>query len=147
VAERVAADLREYLKDLPDLTIGDIEPFLSMSDQPNWQADYSAWRAAVQKATGKPIAYLFVDIDWARLNWEEGLKAIAQYPQDTHLPLGIIYNASPPGRLEGQPGLAQRSAPEFRAHRARPAHKATMGHVYVLGEVPRACRDRRKWLG
>jgi hypothetical protein len=50
----------------------------------------------VQKATGKPIAYLFVDIDWARPNWEEGLKAIAQYAQNTKLPLGIIYNASQP---------------------------------------------------
>jgi hypothetical protein len=96
VAERVAANLREYLKLFPDLVIGDIEPIPSMSSQPNWQTDYTAWRMAVQKATGKPIAYLFVDIDWTRTNWEQGLKAVVQYAQNTHLPLGIIYNASPP---------------------------------------------------
>jgi len=27
---------------------------------------------------------------------DQGLKAVAQYARNTHLPLGIIYNASPP---------------------------------------------------
>ena len=121
VAERVTANLREYLKVFPDLTIGDIEPFPSMSDQPNWQADYSAFRAAVQKATGKPIAYLFVDIDWARPNWEEGLKAIAQYAQNTHLALGIIYNASPPAASKDNQAWLNEARQNF-AHIERDLH-------------------------
>jgi hypothetical protein len=121
VAERVAVNLREYLKVFPDLTIGDIEPFPSMSDQPNWQADYSAWRAAVQKATGKPIAYLFVDVDWARPNWEEGLKAIAQYAQNTHLALGIIYNASPPAASKDNQAWLNEARQNF-AHIERDLH-------------------------
>lgn len=96
VAARVAANLREYQKLFPDVVIGDIEPFPSITDQPNWQNDYKAWTQAVQHAVGKPVSYLFVDINWGQVKWQQSLPAVAAFARANSLPLGMIYNAAPP---------------------------------------------------
>jgi hypothetical protein len=97
VAARVAANLREYQKLFPDVVIGDIEPFPSITEAPQWQADYRQWRQAFRRAVGKPIAYLYVDINWGQAGWEPSVRAVSQFAHASDLPLGIIYNAAPSG--------------------------------------------------
>ena len=65
VAERVAANLREYLKVFPDAIIGDGEPFPSISDQPGWQKDYQEWLQAFRAKVGN---FTSVDINWGHTN-------------------------------------------------------------------------------
>jgi hypothetical protein len=43
VVARVAANWREYQKVFPNVIIGDIEPFPSITAQPSWQSDYRTW--------------------------------------------------------------------------------------------------------
>jgi hypothetical protein len=96
VAARVAANLREYQKYFPDVIVGDIEPFPSITSQATWQGDYKTWTQAFQHAVGKPISFLYVDINWGQSQWPQSLTTIAGFAHDANLPLGIIYNAAPP---------------------------------------------------
>ncbi|MBV8919849.1 hypothetical protein [Bradyrhizobium sp.] len=96
VAERVAANLREYQKVFPHVIIGDGEPFPSITDQPHWQDDYKEWLRFFQVKTGQPLAYTFVDINWGVTHWPASLQAMRDFAHQVHLPLGTIYNDAPP---------------------------------------------------
>jgi hypothetical protein len=96
VVDRVAANLREYLKVFPDAIIGDGEPFPSITDQPGWREDYQQWLATFRAKVGKPLAFTSVDINWGHTNWPQSLRAFATFARDAHMPIAIIYNAAPP---------------------------------------------------
>ncbi|MDQ0475203.1 hypothetical protein [Labrys wisconsinensis] len=96
VAARVAANLREYQKLFPAVVIGDTEPFPSITDQPQWRADYQRWRQAFGRAVGQPLASLTVDINWGQPSWPRSLAAVAGFARGAGLPLGLIANAAPP---------------------------------------------------
>src|SRR5438552_5531130 len=98
VAQRAVAIMREYQNVLPDVIIGDTEPFPALTKQPNWQAEYKEWMQAFNKAFGKPIAFLNIDINWPEDNWhwQQSLVQVVQFARENHLQLGIVYNAAFP---------------------------------------------------
>ncbi len=96
VAERVAANVGEYRKFFPHVIIGDGEPLPSITDQPHWQDDYKEWLRFFRMKTGQPLAYTFIDINWGVTHWPTGLQAMADFAHQTHLLVGITYNAAPP---------------------------------------------------
>ncbi len=98
VAERAAAIMREYQKVFPNVAIGDTEPFPSLANQPNWQAEYKEWMQAFNQAFGKPIGFLNLDINWPQDNWhwQQSLQQVKQFARANHLQIGIIYNAAFP---------------------------------------------------
>ncbi len=98
VVDRVAANIREYQKVFPDVVIGDIEPFPSITMQPGWEADYQRWLDLFRSKIGKPMAYTYIDIDWNHANWQQGLRTFVSFAHDVHMPIGIIYNAAPPNK-------------------------------------------------
>lgn len=98
VAERVAANLREYIKVFPDVTIGDGEPLPVITAQPDWQNDYKEWLRLFRMKTGKPLSYTVIDINWGHANWPQSLQAFVSFARDVHMPIGIIYNAAPPNK-------------------------------------------------
>lgn len=95
VAARVAANLREYQKLFPNVVIGDIEPFPSITDEPQWSADYQHWREAFRRAVGEPVAFLSADLNWGQTSWPRSLVAAADFAHHADLPFGVIYNAAP----------------------------------------------------
>jgi hypothetical protein len=96
VADRVAANLREYLKVFPDAIIADGEPFPAITDRPGWQKDYQEWLETFRAKVGKPLSFTSVDINWGHVNWPQSLRAFATFAGGAHLQIGIIYNAAPP---------------------------------------------------
>jgi hypothetical protein len=98
VAERVAANLQEYMKVFPDVIISDSEPFPSITDQPGWQNDYKEWLQAFHAKVGKPLSFSAVDINWGHTNWPQSLRAFTLFAHDVHVSVGIIYNAAPPNQ-------------------------------------------------
>ncbi|MBV8701060.1 hypothetical protein [Bradyrhizobium sp.] len=96
VADRVAKNLHEYLKVFPNASIGDGEPFPSITDQPTWKDDYRHWMEAFHAKVGKELAFTNVDINWGVKNWPASLQAVARFAQEVKIPLGVIYNAGPP---------------------------------------------------
>jgi hypothetical protein len=96
VAERVAANVREYQKVFPHVVVGDTEPFPSITDQPHWQDDFRKWQHLFHVKSGQPLAYVFVDINWPVSHWPASLNAWSSFARSYSLPFGIIYNAAPP---------------------------------------------------
>ncbi len=95
VVKRVAANIAEYRKAYPRISVGDVEPIPSLTSQPRWQIAYQSWMASYSSTTGQPLAFLHFDIDWGNPGWQAGLKAAVQFARLAHLPFGVIYNASP----------------------------------------------------
>jgi hypothetical protein len=96
-AERAAAIIAEYQKVFPHVIVGDIEPFPAITEQPNWRADYREWMADFEAATGQPIAFLHVDINWPKPDWPASLQEAAAFARERGLTFGIIYNGSVTG--------------------------------------------------
>lgn len=115
VAERAAAVMREYQKVFPNVVIGDTEPFPVLTQQPNWQRDYSEWMQAFSKAFGKPIAFLNMDIDWPRDHghWQQSLEQAADFARANHLALGIVYNTAVPGGAKSDERWLKSAADNF----------------------------------
>jgi hypothetical protein len=95
VADRVAANIKEYQKVFPHVVIGDSEPFPSITDQPHWQDDFMAWRHFIHVKTGQPLAFTQVDINWGIQRWPASLESFEQFSRKTSYSFGIIYNAAP----------------------------------------------------
>ena len=98
VAERAAAIVQEYQKVFPAVKIGDTEQVPALTQQLHWQDDYRQWRQAFLQATGKPISFLSLDINWPADNWHwhQSVTEVADFTRSVSLPLGIIYNATVP---------------------------------------------------
>lgn len=93
VAQDVAKNLRMYRVVFPDLKVGDIEPVLSLTDG-DMANEIAQWIDAYRSAVGEPLAFLHADIDWNAL-WAEPMRDLAVVLRHRHVPLGVIYNASP----------------------------------------------------
>jgi len=92
VAERAAAIMQEYQAAFPEVVIGDIEPIPALTARPDWRAEYRSWMAAFHAKTGKPIAFLQIDINWRQPNWPQSLREVTAFARAENLPFGIIYN-------------------------------------------------------
>jgi len=115
VAERAAAIMREYKKVFPDVVIGDIEPIPSLTKQPGWQNAYREWMQAFQKAAGRPIAFVNLDVNWPEDGgrWRQSLKDAASFARASHVPVGIIYNAAIPGGAKSDRQWLDRAVQNF----------------------------------
>jgi hypothetical protein len=64
LANRVAVIIKIYTAAFPHVAVGDIEPFPAVSNEPNWQSDLAAWVKAFHNATGTPLSFLRLDVNW-----------------------------------------------------------------------------------
>jgi hypothetical protein len=96
VAERAAAIIHEYCAVFPELQVGDTEPVPSLNKQPHWRSDYQQWLKAFRAATGMPIRFLNMDINWPEDSghWDAAVQNLSAFAGQIRLPIGVIYNAS-----------------------------------------------------
>jgi hypothetical protein len=92
--ERVAAETADFVKAVraiePNVVFGDDE---SAWASPEINAeDIGAWLDAYQAATGEPLGFLHLDVDWARPNWAGVAREIEGVVRAHGVPFGIIYN-------------------------------------------------------
>lgn len=136
VAERAAAIMREYQNAFPNVVIGDAEPFPAITNQPNWQAEYTAaWMKAFSAATGQNIAFLQVDINWRQANWQQSLRQIASFAQAAHLPLGIIYNANMTAAISSDQAWLDSAATKHQRDRKQDGHCTRPGHFRFMAQI------------
>ncbi|MBV9456216.1 MAG: hypothetical protein JO141_01680 [Bradyrhizobium sp.] len=121
VAQRTAVIVKIYTAAFPALTVGDAEPFPAISNQNGWQADYAKWVAAFHAATGTPLSFTDIDINWAdpRLNRPgpsatsdptaiAGLsRTVAQVLRANKLSVGMYYTGFGGGPLTDARWMAQ----------------------------------------
>jgi hypothetical protein len=90
--ERVAAETAAFVARLreiePNVVVGGIEPL--------WPgltaADFGDWMDGYQEATGEPLGFLHLDVDWTRHDWPEVALQVEGEARDRGVPFGLIYN-------------------------------------------------------
>ena len=96
LAKQIATNVAEYTAEFPDVELGESEPLtVLLSQEPTWQQDYRAWKAAVEKATGRPLRFLQSDTNWPNPAWPERLVSAAQFIRSLGMKFGVIYNGDP----------------------------------------------------
>ncbi|HVR80060.1 MAG TPA: hypothetical protein VMS99_16905 [Acidimicrobiia bacterium] len=90
--ERIATETAEFVTKLreiePDVVIGGIEPLwpgLTAEDFGDWMDGYEA-------ATGEPLAFLHLDVDWKRHDWAKVTLEVEQEARARGVAFGVLYN-------------------------------------------------------
>ena len=93
-AEKIAAEVDEFIqavrKIFPEVIVGDTEPLTG----PAGAREYQAWLDTFQSVNGYHLAFLHMDIDWARPTWPEEVGSIQEHGAKIGVPIGIIYNGN-----------------------------------------------------
>jgi len=93
-AERVAAEVGEFIavmrQSFPGLQVGDTEPLAGASTS----GGYTAWLQTFRQVNGYDLAFLHMDIDWARPTWPREVKTIEDFGRDFGVPVGLIYTGN-----------------------------------------------------
>lgn len=90
VAQKVARYVREVKAVYPSVSIGDIEPLAGTATA----EQYQAWMAAVRSATGAPLPFFHLDLDWGRGDWAASALRLQSYARGHGVRFGIIYNSA-----------------------------------------------------
>jgi hypothetical protein len=93
VATRVADTMRPLLDAFPDMAVGNVEAVGSLSQYPDWQANYVTFVHDVEPAMGRKMAFLHVDINWREPNWTTVIPASARLAHSLGEKFGVIYNS------------------------------------------------------
>lgn len=92
--EALIADIGKKVDDIrsqyPAAEIGDVEPMGVIN---SGLSDLEKWLDAFQAATGKPLSFLCLDMDWTA-QWQSQVVAVAQLLKRKGVHLQVIYNAS-----------------------------------------------------
>lgn len=90
-AAKVAAEVGEYIDLMrsyfPDIIVGDTEPTPSPTDADT----YMSWLETFRDVNGYDLAFLHLDIDWARSGWESDAKTVVEFGNTFGVPVGIIF--------------------------------------------------------
>jgi hypothetical protein len=106
ILDLIREPLAVYVEEFPDLVIGDMEP-TDIAEQERWKDDVSAWVNGFRNQTGRPLAFMHLDIPFGRPG-EEGF-AVDYYAEAATLKqqglikaIGIIYDGVPTDQSDEQ---------------------------------------------
>ncbi len=93
--EDIAADAAEKIKQVrsifPSIEVGESEPILDVTR--NGVGDLKSWLDAFQMATGRPLSFLRLDMNW-NADWRKRVTAVSELLARGGVRLQIIYNGS-----------------------------------------------------
>jgi hypothetical protein len=91
--QRVAANLAVWTSLFPGLSYGDIEPWVEIEDDPNWQPEYAALKDGIAVATGVRLSFAHTDTNiYAHPNWASALVAAQAFVHEQGMKYGMIYD-------------------------------------------------------
>ncbi len=90
IAQGVDAFVQTMRSFFPDVIIGDTEP-LAGGAMPS---AYIGWLEGFRAEAGYDLAFLHMDIDWARPSWPEEVLEIEGAGRDLGVPVGVIYTGN-----------------------------------------------------
>jgi hypothetical protein len=105
VARRVAATIQAAKRVYPNAMITDAE---AATDHPTaeWLKILGEWLGAYRAATGVPLDYLALDMNWQRPYWVEEAASTVKFAHAHGVKVGIIINAQGLPRMTEQEWLA-----------------------------------------
>ncbi len=93
-AATVAAEVGEYVdvmrSSFPNIVVGDTEPTPTPTDAET----YTSWLETFREVNGYDLAFLHLDIDWARSGWESDARTIVEFGRTFGVPVGIIFTGN-----------------------------------------------------
>jgi hypothetical protein len=99
ILELIREPLAVYAEEFPNVVVGDTEP-TDIAEQDHWKEDLGAWASGFRTQTGRPLAFVHLDIPFNRPG-EEGF-AVDFYRQVEKLKqqglvtaIGVIYDGTP----------------------------------------------------
>jgi hypothetical protein len=90
VATEVARFIREVHAARPSVVVGDIEPLAG----PATAERYAEWLAAIRDATGTPLPFFHLDLDWGRTTWPTESLRLQEAARTQGTRFGMIYNGT-----------------------------------------------------
>ena len=90
VATEVARFVREVRAARPSVVVGDIEPLAGAATAQR----YEEWMAAFRAATGTPLPFFHLDLDWGRTGWPAETLRLQESARAHGTRFGIIYNGT-----------------------------------------------------
>ena len=94
VAAHVAAGLGAWIAAYPGVEIADIEEAPVLGLHPTFEADYVAFKAQVEHATGRRITHLQFDAAWTNPAINTELPQLAAFAHAQGMRFGVIYDGS-----------------------------------------------------
>jgi hypothetical protein len=99
IIKLIGPTLKAYTDVFPDMVVGEVEP-TDVAEQPNWQADLSAWSNRFRGSFGRPLGFLQFDVLWDRPNEDRILVELFRYAEALKRQgllgsIGVMYNGSP----------------------------------------------------
>lgn len=122
VAHDVAGFVDRARRVFPDAIFG--------GDEPLWRRpeigaeDMRTWMDAYQDATGEPLGFLHLDIEWDRPDWPELVNQISRDARDRGVPIGVFYTG---GTANDDLGWIQAAADH--AYQYEEVSGGTLDHV------------------
>lgn len=105
VLHRTKQMILPYLEVFPDIEIQDVEPFPHLFLKENWREIYIEWQGVFERATGRKIKSLTMDINWRESSLTSSgpdvgspeaikklVKNVSEFASTQGLRVGIIYN-------------------------------------------------------
>ncbi len=94
--ERTLDELKVWITDAkaiyPDVIVGSIEGLWVQFEDPG--RDYATWLDGFEQATGEPLPFIHVDVDWTRPDWVDVLRDIEAEADARGVPFGVLYNGT-----------------------------------------------------
>ncbi len=90
VAHEVARFVREVHAARPSIVVGDIEPLAGAASA----TLYAGWMDALANATGAPLPFFHLDLDWGRAIWPSESLRIQEAARAAGTRFGMIYNGT-----------------------------------------------------
>jgi len=126
LATDAATSVRTIQSIFPEIKIGEVEPITNWRNPQEMVADVNEWLDAFQAATGRPMAFFGVDLNWGAENrpWQAGVKALVPELRRRNIPVLAIYDGDSNRRNEntdsGWIRQAQSNAQSFESLVGRP---------------------------
>ncbi len=92
IAADVAGKVKQVRSIFPSVEIGETEPIEDITRA--GPGDLARWADAYQAATGAPLAFLRLDMNWTAPDWRPKVNAAARVLRSKGVSLQVIYNGS-----------------------------------------------------
>ena len=91
--------LSVYLREFPNIVIGEVEPTSYIDGEPTWQVDLQEWAAALRTEMERPLAFMQIDVQWDQPDAAQNAADFYKFAQQLQRQgllgrLGIAYDGS-----------------------------------------------------
>jgi hypothetical protein len=91
LVQRVAMNVRAYVRLFPHVDIGDVEPIPVLTEHSDWKSIFDTFSEELRASVGHPLVFLHTDVSWRNPSYPQALREVAQFTASRKLQLGIIY--------------------------------------------------------